>query len=45
MLLLRVKGKEVNFAVSSMTADSQLRRRDIEGFHDILTLTLKRVTA
>lgn len=32
MLLLTVKGKEATFAIVLMTADSQLRKRDIEGF-------------
>ena len=32
MLLLNGKDKEAAFAVVLMTADSQLRKRDIEGF-------------
>lgn len=31
---LTVKNKEASFAVLSMTADAQLRGRDIEGFWD-----------
>jgi hypothetical protein len=34
MLLPIVKGKKTTFAVESMTADIQLRKRDIEGFCD-----------
>ncbi|KAL6083915.1 hypothetical protein STEG23_020814 [Scotinomys teguina] len=34
---LTVKGKGASFAVVLMTADSQLRMRDIEGFHDNLS--------
>jgi hypothetical protein len=32
VILLTVKGKDASFSVVSMTADSQLRERDIEGF-------------
>lgn len=35
-LPLTVKGKEATFAVSWMTSDSQLRKRDIKGFCDYL---------
>jgi hypothetical protein len=34
MYLLAVKDKETTFALVSMSADSQLRKRDIEGFCD-----------
>ena len=34
MFPLTVKDKEATFAVVSMTADSQLRKRDTEGFDD-----------
>ena len=34
MLLLPVKDMETTFALASMSADSQLRKRDIEGFCD-----------
>jgi len=34
MLPLTLTGKEATFAVVSMTADSQLRKRDMEGFWD-----------
>jgi hypothetical protein len=33
-LPVTVKGKEDTFAVALMTSDSQLRKRDIEGFSD-----------
>jgi hypothetical protein len=36
MLLLAVKDKETSSAVVSMIADSQLRKRDREGFYDKL---------
>jgi hypothetical protein len=32
VLLLTTKGKEVTFDILLMTADSQLRKKDIEGF-------------
>jgi hypothetical protein len=34
MLPETVKGEEASFAVVSMTADSELRKRVIEGFRD-----------
>jgi hypothetical protein len=40
MLPLTVRGKEVTFTVASMTADSQSRNRDLEGFGEDPTCTL-----
>jgi hypothetical protein len=34
MLPLTIRGKEATLAVILMTADSQLRKRDIEGYFD-----------
>ena len=42
MLPQTVKGMEATFAVVSMTADSQLRKRDTEGFCDNHSLPLKK---
>lgn len=36
MLLLTVKGRKASFTVMFITADSQLRMRDTEGFCDNL---------
>jgi hypothetical protein len=44
MFLMSVNGKEATF-VLLLTADSQLRKKDIEGLCDNLRLLLPKVTA